>query len=398
MKAIRLQRGGPIAPFGETPGAVPVGEGNLWDAQVEALEANGIELVSTPPDNEAYLVFGDQVWFTPDLVKQVMEGEPGRIQVLDSNFWQTTGPLQNVSAPGVYDMALHPGGQVPLEALPLRPIDLDLRELEVPPLHPQMAHAARPLRVGSALIHQVDHWTHVLRVNQLSLAATVEVGLNEWRSSNFIQRFWGLAGLVWRAKGWSENKILRGLSQIHPTAKIHPTAIIETSKVGPGVEVGPMSVIKSSILSEGARVEEHATIMMSCLGERVHVGRYAMVNLCTAWPGARLSHGAGYQNCLFGRDSFVAWGATILDLSFGRTVQVRRKGEWVDSGHHFLGAAIGHEACLGNGVRVQHGLDIPNGVTLVADRANLLREWPFEPESGAMYRVRDGQVLPLKKH
>ena len=136
-------------------------------------------------------------------------------------------------------------------------------------------------------------------------------------------------------------------------------------------------------------------MVMSTLGEGSHVGRYGMVNLCTAWPGARISHGDGFQGCVFGRDSFVAWGATILDLSFGREVQVLDGGAWTSSGHHFLGAAIGHEVCVGNGVRINHGMEIPNGVTLVADADSVLRRWPEACAGGGRFRVRGGEPEPL---
>ena len=45
-----------------------------------------------------------------------------------------------------------------------------------------------------------------------------------------MRRLSTLSGLLWRSKGWREDRILRSLSQIHPDAKVHPTAVIEASR------------------------------------------------------------------------------------------------------------------------------------------------------------------------
>jgi hypothetical protein len=396
MKAFRVDSETSIQPFGDGARDIPVGGLTLREVQDQALGAAGLERVDSPP-TEPYICYGSQTWFTPALLRLLMAGEPGRLHVEDEAFWETTGPLQEVSEPGVYALALHPGGSAPMDSLPLRTVDLGLRDFEVPPMHPQMAHAMRPVRVGAAMVHQVDHWTHIVRINQLALAAEAEAAWARWEKAGFLQRSWTLGWLLWRSRGWQRDRILRSLSEVHSSARVHSTAVIEASRLGPGVVVGPMAVVKNSVLAANVHVEEHATVVMSSLGEGSHVGRYGMVNLCTAWPGARISSGNGYQCCVFGRDSFVAWGATVLDLSFGKEVRVLHKGQWVGSGHHFMGGAIGHRACLGSGVRVNHGMEIPNESVVVAGGDDLLRRRSAEAPDETLFRVVDGELEPLKK-
>jgi NDP-sugar pyrophosphorylase family protein len=247
------------------------------------------------------------------------------------------------------------------------------------------------------MVHQVDHWTHIVRVNHLALAAEAEAAWVDWQSSSFLRKARTLGALIWQSRGWQESQILRSLSKIHPEAKVHPSAVVEASRIGPGVRIGPMAVVRNSVLGANTRVEEHATVVMSSLGDGCHVGRYGLVNMCTAWAGARISSGGGYQCCVFGRDSFIAWGATVLDLSFGGEVKVLDQGAKVSSGHHFMGAAIGHDACLGNGVRINHGMEVPCGSVLVAGADDLLRRWPEDTPQSERYRVHRGRPEPVKK-
>ena len=151
--------------------------------------------------------------------------------------------------------------------------------------------------------------------------------------------------------------------------EIHPTAVVELSVLGDGVKVGPHAVVRGSILGPGAKVDAFANVNASVLGAGARAGRYAFLNLCTLYPRAMVSKGDGFQASVFGEDSFVAWGATILDLSFGQGIKVETDGpgsQRVHSGVHFLGAALGHRAVIGNKVRVRYGVAIPNdGLSLI---------------------------------
>ena len=73
------------------------------------------------------------------------------------------------------------------------------------------------------------------------------------------------------------------------------------------------------------------------------------------------------------------------------------KGQPVNSGHHFMGGAIGHRACLGNGVRINHGMEIPNDHVLVAGGDDLLRRWPEGSDPEVPFKIVNGRLEPLKK-
>jgi len=189
------------------------------------------------------------------------------------------------------------------------------------------------------------------------------------------------------------------MSQVGEDCKIHPTAVVEGCVLGDGVEIGPHAVVRFSVLKDRVHIEEHSTVLMSCLGEGSHVGRYGFCNLSTLYPGARISHGGGYQAGVFGRDCFLAWGATALDLSFGGHIKTCVDGqgpERVSSGTHFLGVAIGHRARIGNAVRINHGMAIPNDALLIATGHDLLRHWSDAPVDQGPLISKNGRATPLR--
>jgi hypothetical protein len=59
-----------------------------------------------------------------------------------------------------------------------------------------------------------------------------------------------------------------------------------------------------------------------------------------------------------------------------------------------LGAAIGHRAVVGHGVKVRYGASIPNDAMLVDD-SDQLREWGADTIDGPAV-IRDGLAVPLK--
>jgi hypothetical protein len=108
------------------------------------------------------------------------------------------------------------------------------------------------------------------------------------------------------------------------------------------------------------------------------------------------SSGDGLQGSVFGTSSFLAIGVVGLDISFGKEIQVEQDGQWVSSGMHFLGVAIGHRAVLGNRVRLNYGVSVPNDAVLLGPRDDL-----YLDASQALPSVpsilKDGKAVSLRK-
>lgn len=369
----------------------------LSQAQHEALVSAGLEPVTDAPADEAYLVYSDRTWFTAEAVRRLVAAGTGRLLVEDEAWWASTGALQDTPRPGLYELAVLPAGSPPSLQVPPVVVDFSFEDMEQPRIHPSMRHALRPLRASAAMAHQIDHWSHIVRVNQLAIGARAGEAKLAWERAGFFAKVAMVLGILWRARSIRKDRILRALSEVPKSADIHPTAVVELCVIGEGVEIGPHAVVRASVLGDGAKVEEHATVNLSAVGEGATAGRFSMVNLSTLYPGAMVSCGDGFQCCVFGRDSFVAWGSTILDLSFGRPIKVNHDGARADSGQHFLGAAVGHRARIGNAVRVTYGAEVPNDAFLIPPPEGLIRDASAAPPDTPAHWIPGGGVAPIVK-
>ncbi len=386
MFAVRVAVGRELGPFGDAPGATPILNVPLAEAQALAVAAAGLTLADAAPVDEPYLCFGACTWFTADLLRRFASGGPGRLQVDDPDFLRDTSPLQPER--GLYFVAIRAPGQPPGFDGPARVLDLGLRHTPAKAPHPAFAHAYRgEVALGPAMVHELWHWSHVTRVNLLALAAQAEDARATWESGGVFARLGLVLPVLWRAKSVHPAALARALLPIPRSAKVHPTAVIEACVIDEDVEIGPFACVRGSVLGRGCKVDAYASLNLAVVGPGAQVGRGAMVNLCVLYAGAFVSSGGGFQMCVFGRDSFVAMTATMLDLSFGRTIRVDTDEGRADTDGYFLGGAIGHGAKIGAGVRIGYGVAIPNGTLLVAPSGDLVRRVEPSATGDAVWAV-----------
>jgi acetyltransferase-like isoleucine patch superfamily enzyme len=398
VKVLRIETGAPIAPWNDPIGETPVLDTTLREAQDKAIADAGCTLVDAPPPDEPYILLGDRLWFTAETLRRVVRGGPGRLVIDDPGFAEGMHDLQDLGPDDSYDLAHLPAGSAPdLGAVAPRRDDLGLHDGFMPPFNKHMQHALRPVRVGAAMAHHLDHWSHVVRVNQLALVALGEEARFWWDTSGWIPRLWQVVKLLWRAKKLTRRAIFHHLLPVSKEAQIHETAVVEASRVAPGATIGPHAVVRGSVIGPGARIEDSATVNLSSIGANCQVERFGMVNLCVMYPGACISKTYGFQGSVIGRHAFVAQGATGLDMSFGAPIKVRHRGQRVSSGQHFLGVALGHDVVVGNGVRLNYGVDVPNGAVLVAPSHGLIRD-ASGAEPGVPVRWQEGGgVTPVRR-
>lgn len=402
LEAVRLATDTRLHPWLDPVGAAPVLEHTLAEAQQDALDTLGIPLVATPSGRCGVVLFTDRQWFTAAALRRLLDAGPGRLRIIDAEFWATTGSLQRVDDPQTMELGWSAG---PVEATVdglrgLAPVEvaLGLEDHGVRTEHPRLRHAHRPLRVGAASVHLVQHWSHLVRVNQLAIQAEAYAARDRFAEASAWRRTIQAARMVWRAGGVTEAKVGAALTTTGQDCVIHPTAVVEASRLGSGVCIGPYAVVRGSVLQDGVVLDEHTTVISSVLARGARLGPYGHLRFSTLWPGARVSAGPGYQLCAFGRDCFVAWGVAALDLSFGRSIRAESApGVVVDTGHHFLGCAVGHRAVVGQGVRLAPGAVVPSDTTLVADAQSLYRRWGDHPSSTDPVVVDAGGVRSVRR-
>ena len=266
LPAVRLRTDTRLPPYPEPVGELPVGPRTLAVAQQQALADAGFALVEEAPEEGPYLVFTDRCFFTAEALRLLRAAGVGRLRSRDDRFSDNTGPLQDVPEPGLYELALHPGGGAALEDLDPVDVDLGLVDLPMPDLHPALARAMRPLRGGAAVVHQVQHWSHLVRLAPLVVFAELHQGSLDWKRAGLLRKAWVAGGIFARARSVRADRLAGAVSRIHPDAEVHPTALVEASTIEAGAKVGAFSIVRASPLGPGATVDEHSLVQMSVLG------------------------------------------------------------------------------------------------------------------------------------
>ena len=395
MKAIRIQSKPQlqIQPFGDDVGTIHVLNQPLADLQRTVLAQVDVEVVDEVPMEEPYIFFGEQTWFSKALIQQMLDNPcsttSGRVRCGDE-LWNEHMTTVAGDRSGRYILGVHIG-PLPdsMDELPDWTFDWNLKDGNALDLHPKMSHALRPIKAGAIMAFEIHHWSDIVRVNQLAILERVESVKWLWRRMSIVSKFWLILKTMFKVRSFNHQTVARRIGTLGSNCKIHPTAVIEACEIGDNVEIGPYAVVRASVIGDGAKIEEHATVNLSVLGPKSRAARYAMVNLCVLMEEAFLSRCGGSQMCIFGRSSFVAVDAVMLDLSFGRTIRVKdNDGEWLDTRQHFLGVCIGHRAAIGNAVRLNYGVGVPNDALLVANADELITD-ATDAEPNIPCRVND---------
>jgi NDP-sugar pyrophosphorylase family protein len=374
MKAIRINTQKRIQPFDDLVGDSVILNRKLLDIQNDILQRCGVELVETPPENEPFILLSDRIWFTEIVIKKMLQCGTGRLRCTDKIWAKNMNSILEIDEE-LYDLAIMPKGSSAIfENIHPMEYDWQLRDGTQMNIHSSMKHALRPMRIGAHLVMHINHWCDLLRVNQYALLAKSELVRYKWKNSSIFTKFYIVIYYLLKIRSIRERTVLRRIGSIGKGCKIHSTAVVEACEIGDDVTIGPYSVVRASVIGNGVNIEEHATVNLSVIGPNSRVGRYATSNLSLTMKDSMISYGFGYQSCIFGRNSFVAVGATLLDLSFGKTIKVEHDGQWVDTKQHFMGICVGHDCALGNGVRVNYGVSIPNGSLLVANNQELIQD------------------------
>ena len=395
---MRIAVGRSIHPFDDSPQQLPVLDRTLAECQQQVCEELGLELVERNADRT--LIIGDHTWFTTAILRRFLETCPpdgGRLAI-SGPFLEYTRPLQELEPEPCVGMPVYisPTGETTLEtlnALPLVEVDLAVRMHE-----PELDHvvfrglADEAIPVTDRMIHTVEHWSHLHRVNLLALMAHGEGLRREYEARSWWRKLWFGLQILLSARSLNRFAIASALTRKGRNCNIHPTATVEACQLGDDVEIGPYAVVRASWVASGVKIQEHAQVNLSVLGEDSVVGRGAMVNLCVLMKRAMVSRGFGHQASVFGRDAFVAVGSTLYDLSFGSEIKVSHRNRRVSSGTRFLGSCLGHRALIGPHVRIGYGESIPNDTTLVGDPTKVLRRIPDALEEGVVHTF-SGEAL-----
>jgi len=240
--------------------------------------------------------------------------------------------------------------------------------------------------VTSTLAVHVEHWVHVLWLNQAAYGA-------RWIEIARTKKAWA----CWRAltsAPWSFAAFSRRFVHAGKNVQIHPTAYVEASILGDNVVIGAKASVRHSVLGDNVVVGDHATVLSSTLSNEVKVTPRTFVVWSAAYPQAVLSN-YKLQVSLIGRGASLSTWAGFIDAKLQGTVEVKHDGALRSTERSFLGSCLGHHAHVGAKVLLLPGREVPNGTFLTMRDDELVREIPAELPEGVPLVRHQGTLVPL---
>jgi hypothetical protein len=255
--------------------------------------------------------------------------------------------------------ANRPGADGPTETLTIQVP----ASREPMPFPPGLA-AAVEVGVPSALLLPYHGPFDLLFANQIALISDLRqrVQRSPWTWAKSLLRRSGVRG--------RHQRLARAYRSTHPTAEVHPTAVVEGAIIGPRARIGAHCVVRYSVVAEDARLHDGAKAELSVVGAGAWLMHDLVLYRSVAERGAFLIHGP-YQFSYFQRDS---GGFATIMMDYrpdGRPIQVKTASGLRAYGGPFLGSVIGAGAKTLGGSLLAPGRVVPPHAWLTADPESL---------------------------
>jgi len=375
-----------IEPFRDHPRDCLIGNRKLSDLQQEVLQDLNLDLktvenTSQISDNDEYIIFGDSLFFTKELLIEFIEKskrmkantlcalKPG-ITTLRSVV--TTQDVQIHSDRITYDLRYVSDNNSPRESVPVIIDPDDFSEGVLMPVH-MTGERKYLVPITEKLLCQIDHWCNLWAAN----IATLLSGGAKLKKSSKLK----LLSLALKARSTNQWKVLQKLNKVGKNCDIHPTAYIEGSIIGDGAVIGAGVIIRESVVGDGANILNNVTIDCSVIGDQCFVGNSSRTQYSVLYPGTFFIS-KGISLSMTGRDSFLGGGVTLTDFRFdGQNIVVMKDNVPVDTGSKLLGSCIGHRVYLAAGTVVSPGRTIPNDLRLAPKDMPTIRKFNSDGEA-----------------
>jgi hypothetical protein len=271
-----------------------------------------------------------------------------------------------------------------------RPAILPLKEhVAKIPLPPgMMGKPEAPLGLSDTYLCRVDHWVHILRINQSALIAHWAERAGRWGG-----RLW----FLWRALcgfPWRRGRLAGAIHQIHRKAKVHHTAHVELSVIEAGAEIGAHAIVKNSWIGRGARVDDGAILNGTVVAERAFVSSASAITGAVLYPQSFAAQ-QKMQLCVFGEGAVAFTGSYFYDLNFEKSVRVMHRGRAVEVGDQFTSVCLGPWSRIAGGVWIASGREVPAGALIVQPPAHVLHRVDEQLAASQMTTIADAALVGL---
>lgn len=416
LRAVILDSGTRISPFGDLAADGFFAGETVGQAQLRALTKLGCSVVKAATVSEAKqalaegpaLVLLDRIFVTARAIRSFIKAgrtfsEPVLRLALSVNASvEWTLPLQDVVRQGeliAHDVIWYRGGPLPDATDPVawlraladsgRWVPVPKREIVAEVWLPTLGDGPRQTiryPVSSTIVVSVEHWLHLLWLNQLAFGI-------RWIELLEKKPLWGL----WRALtafSLNRHKILDRLVYQGSGCDIHPAAYLSSSILGRGVKVGAGATVRNSIVGDGAVISDHAVLLNTVVGAGTLITENSFLVSDVIYPDATVGNNK-LQVSLIGRGAYVHAWAGFIDAKFVGHVKVDHRGALVSSERSFLGSVVGHRAKVASKVLIQPGREIPNDAVIVMRPDEIVSVVPHDLPPGVPVVRSHGTLVPL---
>ncbi len=200
---------------------------------------------------------------------------------------------------------------------------------------------ANQIAVMSELLHRVE------RSPKAWLAGLLRSGSSPWR-----QR----AALAYR--------------DVHPSARVHPTAVIEGSVIGADAQIGAHCTVRYSLVGPGAKLHDGAKAEFSVVGRNSWLMHDLVLYRCHVEEEVFLIHGP-YQFSGFQTGS-AAFATIMMDYRpDAKPIKIETSEGLRPYGGRFLGAVLREGARTLGGSLLAPGAVVPEDVWLAPDATQM---------------------------
>ncbi|MGE0133546.1 MAG: hypothetical protein AB7L91_04210 [Dehalococcoidia bacterium] len=376
-----------IAPFDDPIGETPILSRPLRRWQAEAFAGSGlvVSAVLQPP----CLVVPDTLFASAGALRAFVDGARGEDAVLvlkRSEFARMTTPVQ----PGVREVE---DGHL-FETIrfvsgrdePPCAVVVDPQERMVEVDFPRATFVAKRTTLGIPrdYVMTMHHWVHILWANEIAGP------FRAWADPPRETVFETLRARV-RARSGDPDEVRRARSTFGRGCDIHPTAVVEGSRLGNRVTVGPYASVMFSDLDDDVNISVGSDVQFSVFGRKAFLGPNGLAHFSVVHPDTV----AGFmgQLSITGSGAVTA-GVRIQKPEAHQPVSVELDGHVYSTGLHFLGAAYGYHSQLGGGTFVQAGSAIPNDYQIISEAPGSLSKIPAGLAGRGPLSVADGTLRP----
>jgi len=264
--------------------------------------------------------------------------------------------------------ALDEAGSIPLPVTARRSaagsrgrdtIVLELRYSSAIPDFPRSLADPAPVMTPLALLMDYQGDIDLLFANQIALFSRLA------RDVPRSLRAWARA-LVGRRSGGLKRRLSLAYARIHPTADVHPTAVIEGSVIDANVRIGAHAVVRYSHIGERSVLHDGAKVEFSVVGPGSWLMHDLVCYRCLLEDEVFLIHGP-YQFSAFQSGS-AAFATIMMDYRpDGRPIRMATRSGIREYGGRFLGALLQEEAKALGGSLLAPGIVVPAGTWLACD-------------------------------